>query len=233
MARRLSHVHRWFIALTPPRNVIYPVYNIWLQIVYVGLAMAALASHLRKHMIESVAGVDCATMHKHMPKSKLLGWGILPLQWVEDDWLASVRERHWWWIFPCYACNDVPPGISTQGEGSNSRGWMNQRVLAALQGIRYPRSIRDWPRVRFLQFELRGLASKLSIPLYILGDIRVPNMPPLQNAAIQRVVRAMVKSCDIPAWEKQALLRAFCIVCSNSMTVKRALERSSRKFHPL
>ena len=87
-------------------------------------------------MTDSLADVDCATLHKHMAKTDLSGWGILPLQWVEDDWHASVRERHWWWIFRRWACNDVPPGISTQGEGSKSRGWLNQRVLAALQGIR-------------------------------------------------------------------------------------------------
>ena len=79
--------------------------------------MAAPASRLRKHMTDSLAGVDCATLHKHMAKSKLSGWGILPLQWVEDDWLPSVQEHHWWWIFRRFACNDVPPGISTQGEG--------------------------------------------------------------------------------------------------------------------
>jgi hypothetical protein len=87
-------------------------------------------------MTDSLADVDCATLHKHMAKTDLSGWGILPLQWVEDDWHASVRERHWWRIFRRWACNDVPPGISTQGEGSKSRGGLNQRVLAALQGIR-------------------------------------------------------------------------------------------------
>ena len=110
---------------------------------------------------------------------------------------------------------------------------MNQRVLAALQGIRNARSIKDWPRVKILQSQLRDIASKLSIPLYILGHIFVPNLSPLQNAAIQRVVRAMVKSCDIPAWEKQALHRAVRIVRSNPMTVKRAFERAGRKFDQL
>ena len=110
---------------------------------------------------------------------------------------------------------------------------MNQRVLAALQGIRDARSIKDWPRVKFLQPGLRELASKMSIPLYILGHISVPNLSPLQNAAIQRVVRAMVTSCDIPAWEKQALHRAIRIVRSNPMTVKKAFERASKKFDQL
>ena len=110
---------------------------------------------------------------------------------------------------------------------------MNQRVLAAVQGIRDAGSIKDWPHVKFLQSERRDLASKLSDPLYILGHIFVPNLSPLENAAIQRVVRAMLKSCDIPAWEKQALHRAVRIVRSNPMTVKRAFERASRKFDQL
>ena len=110
---------------------------------------------------------------------------------------------------------------------------MNHRVLAALQGIRDARSITDWPRVKFLQSELRDLASKLSILLYIPRHISLPNLSPLQNVAIQRVVNAMVKSCDIPAWEKQALHRAVRIVRSNPMTMKRAFERASRKFDQL
>ena len=60
-------------------------------------------------MIDSLADVDCASLHKHMQNSKLSGWGILPLQWVQDEWLASVRERHWWWIFHRWAYNDVAP----------------------------------------------------------------------------------------------------------------------------
>ena len=233
IARRLSYIHQWSIALTSPRNVICLVYNIWLQVVYVGLTTAALASRLRKLMADSRARVDCATLHKRMAKSKLSGWGILPLQWVEDDWVASLRERHWWWIFRRFACNDAPPGISTQGEGSGSWGWMNQRVVAARQGIRNAKSIKDWPRVKFLQTSLRDLSPKLSIPLYILRHIFVPNLSPLQNTAIQRVVRAMVKFCDIPAWENQALHLASRIVRSNPMTVKRAFERASRKFDHL
>ena len=144
-----------------------------------------------------------------------------------------MQERRWWWIFCRWACNDVPLGISTQGEGSGSWGWMNQRALAVFQGICDARSIGDWPRVKFLQSELRDLASKLSIPLYMLGHISVPNLSPYQNAAIQRVVRAMVKSCDIPAGEKQALRRAVRVVSSNRMTVKRVFESPSRKLHQL
>ena len=180
-------------------------------------------------MTDSAADVDCATLHKHMAKHPASGWGILPLQWIEDDWHASVRERHWWWVFRRWACNDVPPGISTNGEGSKTRGWMNQRVLAALQGIRDARGIGDWPRVKFLQAELHDLASRLSIPLYVLGHVTVPNLTPQQNAAIHRVVRTIVKSCDIPAWEKQALHKAVRVVRSNPVTLGRIFAKHSRK----
>ena len=115
-----------------PPNGIYLVYNIWLQVVYVGLSTEALASRLCKPMTDSSTDVDYATQHKPMAKNNRSGWGILPLQWVEDDWHASVEVRHSWWIFRRWACNDIPPGISTNGEGSKFRGWMNQRVLAAL-----------------------------------------------------------------------------------------------------
>ena len=63
----------------------------------------------------SMAYVDCATLHKYMAKTMMLGWGISPLQCVEDEWCASVREWHWWWIFQRRACNEVPRGTSTQG----------------------------------------------------------------------------------------------------------------------
>ena len=91
------------------------------------------------------------------------------------------------------------PGISTSGEGSKSRGWLNQRVLVALQGIKDARQIDDYPRVRFLQTELRDLASRLYIPVYLLGTITVPNLNPSQNVAIHRVVRKMVQNCKILA----------------------------------
>ena len=143
--------------------------------------MSALVNRLRKHMTDSLADVDCASLHKHMLNSKLSGWGIVPLQWVHNEWLASVRERHWWWIFRRWACNDVAPGISTSGEGSKSRGWLNQRVLAAPQGIKDARQIDDYPRVHFLQAELRDLACKLSILVYLLGTITFPNLNPSQK----------------------------------------------------
>ena len=75
--------------------------------------------------------------------------------------------------------------------------------------------------------------SPIYLSIYISVPISVPNLSPLPNAAIQTVVRAMVKSGDIPAWEKQALHRAVRIVRSNPVTVKRAFETASRKFDQL
>ena len=86
-------------------------------------------------------------------------WGILPLQYVSDSWLASVREHHWWFMFKKWACNDVAPGISTDGEGSQPRGWLNQRVLAVLQGIKEAKRLRDYPRIRYVQQDLRDLST--------------------------------------------------------------------------
>ena len=230
MARRLSHAHHWFVAVTPPQFVIYLIYNVWWQVVYVGVTSSALTSRLRKHMTDSLADVDCATLHKYMLKHGLGGWGILPLQWVEEEWLASVRERHWWWVFRRWACNDVAPGISTEGEGSQSRGWMNQRVLAALKGIKDARHVDDYPRIKFLQNELRELAARLSIPLYVLAHVTVPNLTPDQSAAIHRLIRKLVQSCKVPAWEKQALLKALRVVRSNPMTVKRVFDKQCKQF---
>ena len=86
-------------------------------------------------------------------------WGIIPLQYVQDEWYASTRERHWWFTFKKYACNDVPPGISTEGEGSGPRGWLNQRVLSVLQSMKEARRISDWPRLKWLHSDLQTLAS--------------------------------------------------------------------------
>ena len=73
-------------------------------------------------------------------------------------------------------------------------------MLAALQGIRDARRISDWPRVKFLQLELQDLANRLSIPLYVLGHVTVPNLTPIQNSAIHRVIRAsheVMQHCSV------------------------------------
>ena len=109
----------------------------------------------------------------------------------------------------------MAPGICTEGEGSPSRGWLNQRVLAVLQGFKEANQFWDYPRIRYLQQDPRDLLSKLSVPLHVLGTIVVPNLLSHQNAAIHRVKRNMVAAVAGRAWEKQAIGKATRVVRSN------------------
>ena len=128
-----------------------------------------------------------------------------------------------------WACNDVAPGISTEGEGSQPRGWLNQRVLMALQGIKDARRVDDYPRIKFLESKLRDLVSRF-IPLYLLGHITGPNLSSLQRATLHRVLRRMVQTCPVPTWEKQALHKAIRVVRWSPITVKRLFDKANREF---
>ena len=163
------------------------VYHIFLHLIYIGVTTKALAVRLRKHHTDATSYQDCSTLHCMMLQTDRSHWGILPLQCVQDSWYASIRERHWWFTFKKYACNDVAPGISTDGEGLGPRGWLNQRVLAVLHSIKQDRQIQDWARLRFLRTHLQQLASQMSVPLYAMGSIVVPNLLPNQKSAIHRV----------------------------------------------
>ena len=88
----------------------------------------------------------------------------------------------------------------------------------------------DFPHIKFLQLELRDLASRLSIPLHLLGHITVPTLSSLQSVAIHRVMRRMVQSCPVPAWEKQALHKAIRVVRSSPITVKCLFDKANREF---
>ena len=123
--RRPSHIHNGFVAVTPPQFV---VYIMWLQVVYVGVTPAAPPNQLHKHMTDGLADVDCATLHKHIVEHHLGGWGILPLQWVHEEWLARMQERHSWWTFRS-AQNQHRWG------GLIVHGLMNRQVLATIQAI--------------------------------------------------------------------------------------------------
>ena len=54
--------------------------------------------------------------------------------------------------------------------------------------------MKDYPRIRYLQQDLWELSTQLSVPLYVLGSVAVPNLKPVQNAAIDRVTRILVGS---------------------------------------
>ena len=124
-----------------------------------------------------------------------------------------------------------PPRISIEGEGSGPRGWLNQRVLSILQSRKEARRISDWPRLKWLKCDLQMLVSEMSVPLYALGFIIVPNLLPIQKSAIHRVTQKMIASVVGPAWEKEALAKAVRVVRSCPKTIRRVFEHHARKFN--
>ena len=65
-------------------NVLFMVYHMYLHLVYIGITTMALAAKIRKHMTYTP---DCSNK---MCVTDLSHWGILPLQFVDNDWLVSV-----------------------------------------------------------------------------------------------------------------------------------------------
>ena len=124
----------------------------------------------------------------------------------------------------------MAPGISTDGEGSRPRGWLNQRVLSVLHSIKEAQRIQDWARLRFLRTDLQQLASQMSVLLYAVGSIVVPNLLPNKKSAIHRVSRKMVASITGPTWENQAMSKAIRIVRSNPRTVTQIFARHALRF---
>ena len=232
MARRLSHVNDWHVAVTRLGSVIYLVFHIYLHPVYVGATTSALASRLRKHIIDAASRQDCATLHKRMLQTDLSQWGILPLQYVSDLRLASVRERHWWYTFRKCACIDMAPGIST-GRGQSVQGMAQYTCPGRIHGLKEAKQFRDYPCIKYSQQDLRDLASKLSVPLYVLGSIVAPNLLPQQNVAIQRVTRRMVASVAGTAWKKEVINKAMRVVRGNPKTVRSVCEKAACAFDSL
>ena len=143
-------------------------------------------------MTDATSYQDCATLHRLLLQVDMGGWGILPLQYARDDWYASVKERNRWCTFQKWACNDLAPGICSTDTHPKSRSWSNQRVVAILQGMKDAKAIRDFAWVRWLQQNLRQLASPLSIPLYVCWYRSFPNLRPTHKSAIHHVCRKMV-----------------------------------------
>ena len=88
MARRLSFVSEWNLAVTPPHNAIYVVFHLYLHVAYVGITTVAFIRRLRKHMTDALSTNDCASLHMKMATTELAHWGIIPLQFIQDDFLA-------------------------------------------------------------------------------------------------------------------------------------------------
>ena len=72
--------------------------NLFLHIAYVGITTAAPIRRLRKHITDAMSTSDCATLHIKLSTTELAHWGIIPLQYITEDFFASVQER-WWYVF--------------------------------------------------------------------------------------------------------------------------------------
>ena len=71
MARRLSFVNTWHLAMTLSHTVVYVVFHFFLHIAYLGITTAALIRRLRKHMTATMSTTDCATLHITMSTADL------------------------------------------------------------------------------------------------------------------------------------------------------------------
>ena len=129
MARRLGYVNSWQLAITPPHNAIYVFFHLFMHIAYVGNTTVAFIRRLHKHMANALSSNDCATLHLKMSTTDLSHLGIIPLQYVIDDFQASVHERHWWFVLRKCAINDVAASINKSGDSKKERGFLNKRVL--------------------------------------------------------------------------------------------------------
>ena len=148
---------------------------------------------------------------------------------MTDDFQASVRERHWWYVFKRHVVKDVPARINQSGDSKKERGILNKCVLAILQGIRDARSLDDYPRVKLLRDDLGTLATKPSVPLQTVGAVCVPNFIFDQKAAIHIAIRKSIHSCTVLAKEKQALSQSVRIVRTNPHTARRIFEKHASK----
>ena len=70
----------------------------------------------------------------------------------------------------------------------------------------------------------------MSVPLYAVVSIVVPNLFPNQKSAIHRVSKKMVASIIGPAWGKQALSKAIRKVRSNPHIVKQIFASHASRF---
>ena len=166
---------------------------------------------------------------REVTRSDLADWGIAPLEYVQDSWWAAVRERWWWYVFRRWTLNDVAPGIPDKENPGANRGWLNLKVLRLLHEIREAQDMGDHARSKCLHTELEVLGKDLNIPIHVAGNIIVPNMTLDQKTAIHRAARAIVKSTDTKAWEKQALTKLIRVVKSSTHSLIKEFSRKARE----
>ena len=230
-ARRLSYVHSWYISVTPPSHLVYVVFHLYLSVLYVGQTHLARVQRLRKHLTDAAAGADNSTLHRLMATADSADWGIGVLQYVGDTWWAAVRERAWWWQLRRWAVNDIPPGIPDPAAGitSSARGWMNQKVLRVLRELRSARDSHDYARAKFLQAELQAMAQELQVPLNLTSAVVVPDVTIPQKTAICSVLRRVLRTTDMKAWQRQAYARLIRVVRSSPNKLHTVFDRAAKK----
>ena len=93
-------------------------------------------------------------------------------------------------------------------------------MLHVLQELRQAKQERDTPRVKALQVFLRDTAQQLALPFHLCGTIVVPNLTKLQKTVITNIVRKVLQTSPLKAYERQALKHSVRIVRSNPHIVK-------------
>ena len=202
--RRLSFVHVWWVAVTPPQFLVYAICHIRRGILYIGVTNMAPSQRLRKHMTDTLAGVDCSSVPRIVMTTDMAGWGIAVLEYVDAEWWLGVMERAWWYTLKRWAVNNVAPRVG-QGLEDRPNRWLNQKVLRLLKEMKQAQDGDEYPRVAAMRAELTKLSNSLNIPL-LFGAFRLLN--------------AVVCSTKLIAWGKQAVKRVVQVVQASSETVQ-------------
>ena len=199
--RRLIFVDVWRVSVTPPDFLIYAIYHLHLGILHVGLTHIAPVQRLRKHMIDALAGVDGASLHRHMLTVDMAGSVIAVLEYVDTLWWAGIRERAGWYDLCRCVVNDVAPGIPQDGKPRTDRP-LNQKVLRLLKEIKEAEYYRDFARAAHMRTELTTLSQPLDIPMSYGASVVVPNVTPGQKSLIYRQLVRTLQTTHLKAWGK-------------------------------
>ena len=118
-------------------------FSLYMHVAHIGITTVAFIMRLRTHMTDATPCNDCPTLHLQLSTADMSQWGIVPLQFVTDNFDASVCERHWCYIFRplcaqrCTSRNQQVRGFKKGG------GVLNKTVLTVLHGIREARGLDD------------------------------------------------------------------------------------------
>ena len=179
-------------------------------------------------MTAALAGVDGASLHRHMLTADMASWGIAVLEYVDTLWWARIRERAWWHELRRWVVNDVSPGIPQDGKPQTNH-WLNQKVLRQLKEIKQAEYHRDFAPAAGMRSELTTLSQSLDIPLAYGASVVVPNVTHGQKSLIYRQLVRTLQTTHLKAWEKQAVKRAVRVVQATPHTVETVFSKLSTK----